>query len=222
MKRAFPKKIEQIFRKILISVTGFVIIYTLCVALACVPGLLLLSDEKTTAFDGITTLADAVHTCQESRLKSWELVEYAQKLTARKFMYSRRNSWESAEKAFARGQGYCVQQALALKKIYDKLQIDAKVVHGRGDFPETIIHGVREPGGNFNHAWLEVTIAGESRYVCPGSVDNSPGKLVFEITSKVKPYTGVMHFFTFSGAIIVNAARDFRHTRFRRQIDSSS
>jgi hypothetical protein len=34
---------------------------------------------------------------------------------------------------------------------------------------------------------LEVTIAGESRYVCPESVDNSPGKLGFEITRKAKP-----------------------------------
>jgi hypothetical protein len=31
-----------------------------------------------------------------------------------------------------------------------------------------------------------------------------------------------MHLLTFSGAIIVNAARDFHHTRFRREIDSLS
>ena len=62
---------------------------------------------------------------------------------------------------------------------------------------------------------LIVTVTGESQYVCPGSVDNSPGKLGFKITGEVKPYTRLMHLLTFSGAIIVNAVRDFRHTRFR-------
>lgn len=216
MKRTSPKKSKRIFHKALLIPAGFVLIYSLCVGLACIPGLLLLPKEKMTTIDGITTLEDAVRACAELGHTGWDLVEHAQKLTARKFTYSRRNSWESPEKAFARGQGYCVQHALALKKIYDKLQIDAEVVHGRGAFPEAIIHGVKEPGGNFNHAWLEVTIAGESRYVCPGNEDNAPGKLGFTIMSKVKPYTSVMHFFTFSGAIIVNAARDFNNTRFRR------
>lgn len=206
-------------RKVLIAIAGTIFLYSLCAGLACIPGLLLLPEEKTMTVDGVTTLADAIHACTESGLKEWELVEFAQKLTARKFTYSRRNSWESPEKAFARGMGYCVQQALALKKIYDELGIDAKVVRGRGDFPESVVHGVKEQGGNFNHAWLEVFISGESRYVCPGNVDNVPGILDFKITGKVKSYTALMHFFTYSGAIIVNAARDFHHTRFRKQSD---
>jgi hypothetical protein len=205
-----------IVRKVLLVFTGFILIYSLCVGLACIPGLLLLSGEETSAVDGVTTIEEAVRACQESGRTGWALVEYAQKLTARKFTYSRRNSWESSEKAFARGQGYCVQQALALRKIYDKLGIDARVVRGRGNFPESIIHGIREPAGNFNHAWLEVTIAGESKYVCPGNVENAPGKLDFKITGKVRPYTNLMHFVTFSGAIIVNAARDFDKTRYRK------
>ena len=204
-------------RKVLVAITGFILIYSLCVGLACIPGLLLLSGEETFSVDGVTTIGDAVHACQESRKSRWALVEYAQKLVARKFTYSRRNSWESPEKAFARGQGYCVQQALALRKIYDRLGIVAKVVRGREDFPESIIHEVREPAGNFNHAWLEVTIAGESKYVCPGNDQNAPGKLDFKITGKVRPYTKLMHFLTFSGAIMVNAARDFDKTRFRKQ-----
>jgi hypothetical protein len=207
-------------RKVLFAIAGVICIYFLCVGLACIPGLLLLPEEKTTTVDGVTTLEDAVNACWESKLKEWELVEFAQKLAARKFTYSRRNSWESPEKAFARGQGYCLQQALALKKIYDDLGIDAKVVRGRGNFPEACIHGVKEQGGNFNHAWLEVFISGESKYVCPGNVENKPGELDFKIMGEVKPYTGLMHFFTFSGAIIVNAARDFHHTRFRKQNDS--
>ncbi|NIM91488.1 MAG: hypothetical protein GTO17_11135 [Candidatus Aminicenantes bacterium] len=206
----------------LVVVSGIFLFYMACIGLSCIPGLFLLPKEKTTTVDGVTTIQDAVSKCEESGLSGWELVKYAQKLTARKFTYSRRNSWESPDKAFARGLGYCIQQALALKMIYDELSIDAKVVHGRGDFSESIIHGVKEPGGNFNHAWLEVTITGESKYVCPGNVDNAPGELDFKITSKVKPYTRLMHFFTFPGAIIVNAVRDFRHTGFRKQNDLSN
>lgn len=89
-------------RKVLFAVTGLVLIYTLCVGLACVPGLLLLPKEKTTTVDGITKLEEAVCACMVSGTTGWDLVEYAQKLTAKKFTYSRRNSWESPEKAFAR------------------------------------------------------------------------------------------------------------------------
>jgi hypothetical protein len=199
----------------MISAAGLIFMYVFCVGLACIPGLLLLPGETITAVEGVRTINDAVWVCRSTGLSNWDLVEYAQKLTARKFTYSRRNSWESAERAFARGLGYCVQQALALKKIYDELGIESKIVHGKGEFPESTIHGVREPGGCFNHAWLEVTASGLSKYVCPGNVKNEPGKLDFKIAGKVRPYTGLLHFFTFSGAVLVNAVRDFRHTRFR-------
>jgi hypothetical protein len=216
MRRKLKNTSMRIYYRILLVFAGIILLYTISIGLACIPGLLLLPEDKTTTVGGITTLEDAVRSCCKSGLDGWDLVEYAQKLTAQKFTYSRRNSWESPEKAFARGQGYCVQQTLALKKIFDELGIPATAVHGKGEFPESVIHGIREPGGNFNHSWLEVTLDNESRFVCPGNVENTPGKMDFKITSKVKKYTEFMHFFTFSGAILVNAFRDFRHTQFRK------
>ena len=211
------RRSKKIVLKILIGFAGLVILYIFCIGIACIPGLFLLSEEKTTTIDGVTTFEEAVLACRGSGCEGWDLVEYAQKLTARKFTYSRRNSWESPEKAFARGQGYCVQQALVLNRIYKGMGIESKVVHGKGDFPDSVIHGVSELGGNFNHTWLEVTINGETLYVCPGSASNSPGNLDFTITGKVKPYTKIMHFFTYPGAILINAIRDFRATRFRKE-----
>jgi hypothetical protein len=47
-----------------------------------------------------------------------------QNLAAKKFTYSRLNTWDTPSRAFERGIGYCEQQALALKKIYDKPGIE--------------------------------------------------------------------------------------------------
>jgi hypothetical protein len=209
--------IKRLVIRILIGFSALILFYLVCGALACLPGLLLLSPGQTTTMGGITTLQDAVDACRRSGLEGWELVEHAQKIVAHKFTYSRRNSWESPRTAFARGRGFCVQQALALKAIYDELGIKARAVHGRGDFMGMHIHGVWEPGGNFNHSWLEVTVQGRSLYVCPGSVENAPGKLDFHITGKVKDYTPILHTLSFPGYIIVNAVRDFKSTRFRRE-----
>jgi transglutaminase-like putative cysteine protease len=78
--------------------------------------------------DGVTTITDAVAACNRSGLTGWELVAYAQHLVARKFTYSRLNTWDSPTRAFERGRGYCEQQALALKAIYDALGIQTRPV----------------------------------------------------------------------------------------------
>lgn len=39
----------------------------------------------------VKTIEDAVRACRESGLTGWELVKFAQRLTATKFSYSRRN-----------------------------------------------------------------------------------------------------------------------------------
>jgi len=200
---------------------GFFTIYFVFVGLSTIPGLLLRREKKTISLDGVTTIQDAVQKSRSTGLSSWDLVEFAQKLTARKFTYSRRNSWESPEKAFARGMGYCYQQARALQAIYKGLGIQSTIVYGKGYFPESTIHGVKEPAGIQNHAWLEVKINSESRFVCSGHVANSPGNNHFTIATPVREMGVVLRFFTYTGAIIVNAARDFRSTRFQRDISAS-
>jgi transglutaminase-like putative cysteine protease len=82
--------------------------------------------------DGITSIDDAVEACRRTHLQGWDLVAYAQNLTARKFTYSRLNTWDTPSRAFERGMGYCEQQALALKKIYTRLGIKSRAVFALG------------------------------------------------------------------------------------------
>lgn len=45
--------------------------------------------------DGVTTFGEAEAACRSSGLSGRALVAYAQKLTARRFVYSRRNPWDT-------------------------------------------------------------------------------------------------------------------------------
>ena len=98
-------------------------IASLAIYLYTLPGLRRLPKEGRATLNDVTTLADAVVACRRTGLQGWGLVAYAQNLAARKFSYSRRNPWDSPARAFERGMGYCQQQALALKMIYDRLGI---------------------------------------------------------------------------------------------------
>jgi hypothetical protein len=159
--------------------------------------------------DGITTIDDAVEACRRTKLQGWDLVAYAQNLAAKKFTYSRLNTWDTPSRAFERGMGYCEQQALALKKIYDKLGIETKPVFCmRCKFPAKVVDGVNWPGGISGHAWLKIKIGDEERDVCPGSVNNTPGMTNFEVLSKVLNWYPLLRPFTHVGSSIENIRRD--------------
>lgn len=173
------------------------------------PGLRRLPKARRTSLDGITTIADAVAACHRSGLTGWELVAYAQNLAARKFTYSRRNPWDTPARAFERGLGYCQQQALALKQIYDQLSIHAEPVFAlQCCFPSSIIHGIAEPGRISAHTWLQVTLDGETRDVCPGCVTNRPGITHFQVLSRVRPLSPWIRPFAHLGSAVENARRD--------------
>jgi transglutaminase-like putative cysteine protease len=159
--------------------------------------------------DGITTIADAIVACRRSRLAGWELVAYAQHLVARKFTYSRLNTWDTPARAFERGRGYCEQQALALKAIYDALGIKTRPVFAlRCAFPPKVVDGVWWPGGASGHAWLRVRIGDDERDVCPGSAENTPGHTQFRILSPVHTWSPWLRPFTHVGSSIENMRRD--------------
>jgi transglutaminase-like putative cysteine protease len=161
------------------------------------------------AMDGITSIPDAVTACRRSGLTGWELVTYAQQLVAHKFTYSRLNTWDAPARAFERGRGYCEQQALALKAIYDALGIPARPVFAvRCAFPAKMVDGVRWPGGVSGHAWLRVRIGGEERDVCPGSVENTPGRTQFRALSPVRSWSPWLRPFTHLGSSLENMRRD--------------
>ena len=161
------------------------------------------------AQDGITTLDEAVEACKQTHMHNWALVEYAQSLVARKFTYSRLNTWDTPARAFERGMGYCEQQTLALKYIYDRLGIESRAVFAlRCTFPAQVVDGMLWPGGISGHAWLRVRIRGQEVDVCPGSVYNMPGIKQFEALSPVYPWYPWVRPFTHFGSSIENIRRD--------------
>ena len=161
------------------------------------------------AIDGITTIADAVAACRQSHLQGWELVAYVQQVVARKFTYSRLNTWDTPDRAFERGLGYCEQQALALKHIYDQLDIPARGVFAlRCKFPPKVVDGMPWAGGISGHAWLRVTIGDEERDVCSGSVNNTPGVTHFEVLSPIHVWQPWLRPFTHLGSSLANIQRD--------------
>jgi len=179
------------------------------VFLLTIPLLRRLPKQSHVSLDGVVTIDDAVEACRRTHLQGWDLIAYAQNLAARKFTYSRLNTWDTPSRAFERGMGYCEQQALALKKIYDRLGIETRPVFAmRCKFPARVVDGVPWPGGVSGHAWLRVRIGDEERDVCSGSVNNTPGVTNFEIRSKVLTWQPWIRPFTHVGSSIENIRRD--------------
>lgn len=180
-----------------------------------------LPEARYTSVDGVITIEDAVKASQKTNLEGWALVEFAQHLTARKFSYSRRNPWDSPSRAFERGLGYCQQQALALNAIYEQLGIDSRVVYAtRCRFPSTQGSGSSQPArvpypswlkawfGDeedvLGHCWLRVRVEETELDVCPGNINNKPGKVHFEILSPVRTLHPFIRPFTHLGSVMLN------------------
>jgi F420H(2)-dependent quinone reductase len=205
------------FKKMLLALAGLGAAGVLTVYLLTIPLLRRLPKQSRVSMDGITTIDDAVEACRQTHLQRWELVAYAQNLAAKKFTYSRLNTWDTPSRAFERGMGYCEQQALALKKIYDKLGIETRPVFCmRCKFPAKVVDGVDWPGGISGHAWLRVRIGDEERDVCPGSVNNRPGVTQFEVHSRVLTWYPWLRPFTHVGSSIENIRRDMMAQRTSR------
>lgn len=202
-------------RKIALAFVGLGVASVVAIYLLTIPLLRRLPRPGRVSMDGITTIDDAVEACRRTHLQGWDLVAYAQNLAARKFTYSRLNTWDSPSRAFERGMGYCEQQALALKHIYDRLRIESRgVLSFRCAFPAGVIDGIPSPGGVSGHAWLRVRIGDEERDVCPGSVSNRPGVTHFEILSQVRTWHSWLRPFTHLESSIENIGRDLlaRHS----------
>lgn len=157
------------------------------------------------SLDGVKTIDDAVRVCRESGLSGWDLAAYAQNLTAKKFSYSRRNPWDTPARAFERGEGYCQQEALALKEILDRLGIDCRPVYAaRCRFEAQMIDGELSNERITGHVWLKVRINGKELDVCPGSVTNMPGVVNFTVLSDVKPLSPMMQPITHIISVVAN------------------
>jgi len=137
--------------------------------------------------EGLSSVEEAVARGKATGLAGLELAAWAQAIAARRFEYSRRNPWDSPARCFERGLGYCIQQARALKLVYDGLGLESRLVQAFCcRFPAKVIHGVEAPGGVSGHAWLRVRVEGKDYDVCCGDAANSPGHFHFSPLSRVR------------------------------------
>jgi hypothetical protein len=196
-------------RKMVLAFGGLGVASVVAIYVLTIPLLRRLPKPGRVSMDGITTIDDAVEACQRTHLHGSSLVAYAQNLAARKFTYSRLNTWETPSRAFERGMGYCDQQTLALKKIYDQLLIESRPVFAmRCTFPAGVIDGMPWPAEVAGHTWLRIRIGDEELDVCPGSVNNRPGATQFEILSKVRTYEPWIRWLMYVPSSLTNIIRD--------------
>lgn len=175
----------------------FIPIGLLAAVAACMlPAALRIPFYRRTTLDEVVTVDDAAAACGQTELHGWDLVAYAQQLTARKFStYSCRNLWDTPRRAFAHGMGYCTQYNLALKALLDGLDIDSRAVYAAK------VQVLDDPSWQMGHTWLKVRVDGEVRDVCAGRVGNRPGRVSFVPVSPVRQGTPLMLVLTHLGII---------------------
>jgi hypothetical protein len=148
------------------------------------------------------TLPQAARQLRESGATGWALVEAARALVGQRMQYCRRNSYDSAAKAFERGYGYCMQHAYALADLLTQLGFEAQVVQAfKNRFAD---------GEVTSHAWVRVTQDVETRAIDPLFWDERTGQPAFTPLSRVTGISPVFKAFTWWGAPAVNAHRYYR------------
>jgi hypothetical protein len=144
-------------------------------------------------------ISQAARQLRQTGKTGWALVEAARALVGRRMQYCRRNSFDSASKAFERGYGYCMQHAYALTHLLAQLGFEAKVVQAfQSSFPN---------GDVTSHAWVSVTVDGETRHIDPLFWDAQAGRIAFTPLSRVTGISPIFKAFTWWGATAVNAHR---------------
>jgi hypothetical protein len=145
------------------------------------------------------TIAQAVQQLRQTGKSGWVLVEAARAMVAKRMQYCRRNSFDTFDRAFKRGYGYCQQQAYALTEILKRLGFEAKVVQAfQNKLPDGTVGG---------HAWVSVTHESASRYIDSIHYDAHAGEIMFTPLTKVWDYTPVTRVFFGWGCAMVNAHR---------------
>jgi hypothetical protein len=148
------------------------------------------------------TIDQAAKRLQSTGGTGWKRVEAARALVGQRMAYCRRNSFDSADRAFERGYGYCVQHAYALSHLLERLGFEVQVVQAsRNRFSD---------GQVTSHAWVRVTLDGVTRDVDPLFWDADTGRVAFVPLSHVTGIAPAFKAFTWWGAPAVNAHRYYR------------
>ena len=145
------------------------------------------------------SIKQAANQLKSTGKTGWSLVEAARALVAERMQYSRRNSFDTPERAFERGYGYCTQHAYALTSLLTELGFETKVVQAfQNRFPD---------GKVTAHAWVSVNLNNETRYIDSLFYDEQAGELDFTPISEVTDISPAFKLVAFWGATGVNAHR---------------
>lgn len=154
------------------------------------------------------TIDEAVARCRATGLVGWPLVQHARQLVAETMAYSYTASFDRPSVAFARGRGYCWQQAKALLLVLRRLGLRCRLVYAtRNDFPPTVHLGRPVPRRISGHVWCRVTVDGEERDVCPGDPGGAPGDLAFTPLSRVRRWNAAIAAGSYLGSAVTNRRR---------------
>jgi hypothetical protein len=147
----------------------------------------------------LLTLPQAAQRLLDTGKTGWDLVEAARALDEDRMQYSRRNSFDRDATAFARGYGFCTQQAYALVDLLTQLGFEAKAVHAlRNRFPD---------GNCGGHTWVRVSLDGETRFIDSIFYDAGLRQITFRPDSKIYHHTLSFKALTRSGEAALNAHR---------------
>ena len=189
MKRAF--RIAELALVVILAIMVGIPLYAL-------PAILSLPRGPRPGVERLT-ISQAAQQLRATGKTGWLLVEAARALVAERMQYSRRNTFDTPARAFERGYGYCHQQAFALVDLLTQLGFEAQAVHAFQN---------RFPDGNVtSHAWVNVTMDNETRYVDSLYYDAQAGEITFVPLSKVRAYTPFFKLLTTWGGTAVNAHR---------------
>jgi len=187
-----------VFRKILVGIAillGVIIIGTILYA---VPAMTTLPSGPREGIEMLTITQAAVQIRQDYS-RGWPQIEEARKLVGKRMKYCYRNAYNSYDKAFTRGLGFCQQEAFALAALLNELGYKAWVVQAmRTRF---------EDGYIFGHAWVRISYNGVIKDIDPDLYNPETGELLFEPLSPVTGYSRFFRILTGWGSAAVNAHR---------------
>ena len=198
------------FMRLAVYLLSGIILFSVILFSLSIISYFMLPKDSIRSYNGITTIDEAVQFCRNSGKTNWELAALAQNIVADKMEYSRRNHWDTTEKAFERGMGYCIQQSMVLRKIYERLGIKCRLVQAfKNKFPAGLIHGIPSPQITSGHCWLRVKIQDLELDVCPGDPGNIPGKTGFIRLSEMTDFPDYLVPVTHIFCVMVNMLRDW-------------
>jgi len=186
--------ILNIFRYIGISILVILVIFTLY----ALPAIFSLPHGIRPGLEPMT-IEEAVAGLRDTGRTDAELIEEARSMVGERMVYCRRNSYNSYEKAFKRGYGFCQQQAFALARLLKDLGYDAVPVQAiRTQFPDGNIGG---------HAWVMIYLNGEALYIDPVYYDPAKQEVTFIPLSQVTGYSTFFRILAGWGCASINAHR---------------